>query len=90
MTGESIAEGSRRLDLERELRVLDRGERVGSLEPLSGGMQANVWRITYDDGTIVVAKMLDDAPEDTFRLEAEGLTAWDAQTRSLSRGDARR
>ena len=40
---------------------------------MTGGYVADVWLVTYADGSRVVAKTVADAPADMFRAEAEGL-----------------
>ena len=42
---------------------------------MAGGYVADVWLVTYADGSRVVAKTVADAPADMFRAEAEGLAA---------------
>jgi fructosamine-3-kinase len=42
---------------------------------MSGGYVADVWLVTYADGSRVVAKAVADAPADMFQAEAEGLAA---------------
>ena len=42
---------------------------------MSGGYVADVWLVTYADGSRVVGKTVADAPADMFRAEAEGLAA---------------
>ncbi len=62
-------------DLRSELRTLGRGGSITSIQRLSGGYVADVWLITYADGTRVVGKTVADAPAGMFRAEAEGLAA---------------
>jgi hypothetical protein len=38
-------------------------------------MIADVWLVSYADGSRIVAKTLTDAPGDLFAIEAEGLAA---------------
>jgi len=61
--------------LRRELRALGLEGRVASIRRLSGGYVADVWFVTYADGTQAVGKTLTGAPADLFRAEAEGLAA---------------
>jgi fructosamine-3-kinase len=61
--------------LRRELRTLGLEGHVASIRRLSGGYVADVWLVTYADGTQVVGKTLTGAPADLFRAEAEGLAA---------------
>ena len=42
---------------------------------MSGGYVADVWLVTYADGSRVVGKTVADAPADMFQAEAEGLAA---------------
>jgi fructosamine-3-kinase len=53
------------------------GERTGSpsVECLSGGVIADVWLISYADGSRIVGKTLTRAPGDLFAIEADGLAA---------------
>src|SRR5690606_16397451 len=39
---------------------------------------ADVWRVEYADGSRVVAKLIGDAPDSVFPLEAEGLRVLEA------------
>jgi fructosamine-3-kinase len=66
------------LTIRRELNLLGRGEGVASLTPLSGGVIADAWLVTYGDGSRVVGKTLTGAAKDVFRAEAEGLAALEA------------
>jgi fructosamine-3-kinase len=59
--------------LVQELRVLGRGSGITSVRRLPGGYVADAWLVTYADGSRVVGKTLEGAPEDLFRAEAEGL-----------------
>jgi fructosamine-3-kinase len=43
------------------------------VERLSGGVIADVWLISYADGSRIVGKTVIDAPGDLFAIEAEGL-----------------
>jgi len=44
-----------------ELRRLGRADQITATSRLSGGPQADVWLITYADGTQVVGKTITDA-----------------------------
>ena len=46
-----------------------------SAEKLSGGSISEVWLVTCEDATRLVAKTSDGAPSDSFPIETEGLTA---------------
>jgi fructosamine-3-kinase len=59
--------------LQAELRALGLGPGIASIRGLPGGYVADVWLITYADGTRMVGKTLADAPADLFRAEAEDL-----------------
>jgi fructosamine-3-kinase len=59
----------------RELSSLGRGADIASVTPLTGGVIADAWLITYRDGSRVVGKSLAGAAKDLFRAEAEGLAA---------------
>jgi fructosamine-3-kinase len=58
-----------------ELRTLGRAERITTIGQLSGGTVADVWLITYADGSRVVGKAVTGAPLDLFAAEADGLAA---------------
>jgi fructosamine-3-kinase len=58
-----------------ELRALGRADGVAALSRLSGGTLADVWLITYADGTQVIGKTVTGAPPDLFEAEADGLAA---------------
>jgi hypothetical protein len=58
-----------------ELRRLGRADQITATSRLSGGTQADVWLITYADGTRVVGKTITDADPDLFAAEANGLAA---------------
>jgi fructosamine-3-kinase len=58
-----------------ELRTLALDHGVASIRRLPGGYVADVWLVTYADGTRVVGKTLTGAPADLFHAEAEGLRA---------------
>jgi fructosamine-3-kinase len=64
--------------IRRELSSLGRGADIASVTNLSGGVVADAWLITYQDGSRVVGKTLTGAADDMFRVEAEGLAALDA------------
>ncbi|MGD0608996.1 MAG: fructosamine kinase family protein [Streptosporangiaceae bacterium] len=59
----------------QELRGLGRADRITALGRLSGGTLADVWLITYADGTRAVGKTVAGAAPDLFEAEAGGLTA---------------
>lgn len=61
--------------VQAELDALGRGDGVVEAARLSGGMVADTWLVTYEDGTRVVAKTLVDGPADIFEVEAAGLRA---------------
>jgi fructosamine-3-kinase len=61
--------------LRSELRALGLERGVASIRRLPGGYVADVWLVTYADGTQVAGKTLTGAPADLFRAEAEGLAA---------------
>ena len=61
--------------LRSELGELGRGERITSVQRLSGGFAGDPWLVSYADGTRVVGKTLAGAPRDLFRAETEGLAA---------------
>jgi fructosamine-3-kinase len=73
--GDPAAAGAGQDGLQRELRALGLERHVASVRPMSGGYVADVWLVTYADGSRVVAKTVADAPADMFRAEAEGLAA---------------
>ena len=56
-----------------QLRAVGRADGITSVQPLSGGLIADVWLISYADGSRVVGKTLAGAPGDLFAIEAEGL-----------------
>jgi hypothetical protein len=56
--------------LVQELRVLGRGRGITSVRRLPGGYVADAWLVTYADGSRVVGKTLEGAPEDLFSAEA--------------------
>ncbi len=56
-----------------ELRALGRAERIAAISQLSGGSMADVWLITYTDGSRVVGKTATGVPADLFAAEADGL-----------------
>jgi fructosamine-3-kinase len=58
-----------------ELRALGRADRIAALGRLTGGTLADVWLITYTDGTQVIGKTVTGAPPDLFQAEADGLIA---------------
>ena len=58
-----------------ELSALGRADRITSVQRLPQGLHADVWLISYDDGTHIVGKTLAGAPDDLFAIEAEGLAA---------------
>jgi fructosamine-3-kinase len=58
-----------------ELRALRRADRIAALGRLPGGTLADVWLITYADGTQVIGKTVADAAPDMFEAEADGLHA---------------
>jgi fructosamine-3-kinase len=58
-----------------QLRAVGRADGITSVQPLSGGLIADVWLISYADGSRVVGKTLAGAPGDLFAIEAEGLAA---------------
>lgn len=58
-----------------ELRAMGRAERISGIGRLSGGTMADVWLITYADGSQVVGKTATGAPPDLFAAEADGLAA---------------
>jgi len=59
----------------QELRGLGRADRITALGRLSGGTLADVWLITYADGTRAVGKTVAGAAPDLFEAEAGRLTA---------------
>lgn len=61
--------------LRSELRSLGLEGGEVSIRRLPGGYVADVWLVTYIDGTRVVGKTVTNAPADMFRAEAEGLAA---------------
>jgi fructosamine-3-kinase len=58
-----------------ELAALGRGGQIAGTSRLSGGEIADVWLITYADGTQVIAKTVTGAAPDLFAVEADGLAA---------------
>jgi fructosamine-3-kinase len=58
-----------------ELRTLGRADRIAAVGRLSGGTMADVWLITYADGTEVVGKTATGAGPGLFAVEAGGLAA---------------
>ena len=58
-----------------QLSAVGRGDGITSVQPLSGGLIADVWLISYADGSRVVGKTLAGTPGDLFAIEAEGLAA---------------
>jgi fructosamine-3-kinase len=61
--------------LRSELAALGRADHITAIHPLSGGVIADTWLITYADGTTAVGKTITAAPPDVFRVEASGLAA---------------
>ncbi len=57
------------------LGAVGRADGIISVQRLSGGVIADVWLISYADGSRIVGKTLIDAPGDLFAIEAEGLAA---------------
>jgi fructosamine-3-kinase len=57
------------------LGAVGRADGIISVQRLSGGVIADVWLISYADGSRIVAKTVVDAPGDLFAIEAEGLAA---------------
>jgi len=57
------------------LGAVGRADGIISVRRLSGGVIADVWLISYADGSRIVGKTLIDAPGDLFAIEAEGLAA---------------
>jgi fructosamine-3-kinase len=57
------------------LGALGRANGMTSVRRLSGGVIAEVWLISYADGSSIVGKTLTGAPTDLFAIEAEGLAA---------------
>jgi fructosamine-3-kinase len=55
------------------LGAVGRADGIISVQRLSGGVIADVWLISYADGSRIVAKTVVDAPGDLFAIEAEGL-----------------
>ena len=64
-----------RVVLQEELRALGRAAGITGLRCLSGGSVADVWLVSYADGTSVVGKTLVGAAPGLFRAEADGLAA---------------
>lgn len=60
--------------LQEELHALGRAAGIG-LRRLSGGSVADVWLVSYADGTSLVGKTLTGATPGLFRVEADGLAA---------------
>lgn len=58
-----------------ELHALGRAGGITSVGRLSGGYVADVWQVTYGDGTRVVGKTVTCAPVGLFQAEAESLAA---------------
>ena len=58
-----------------ELHALGRAGGIASVRRLSGGYVADVWEVTYGDGTRVVGKTVTCVPTGLFRAEAESLAA---------------
>ena len=58
-----------------ELRTLGRADQITTISRLSGGTQADVWPITYTDGTQAIGKTITGAAPDLFAAEADGLAA---------------
>jgi fructosamine-3-kinase len=56
-----------------ELRALGRADRIAAIGRLSGGSMADVWLVTYADGTEVVGKTATGAGPGLFAAEADGL-----------------
>ena len=57
------------------LGAVGRADGIISVQRLSGGVIADVWLISYADGSRIVGKTLSGAPGDLFAIEAEGLAA---------------
>ena len=57
------------------LGAVGRADGIISVQRLSGGVIADVWLISYADGSRIVGKTLIGAPGDLFAIEAEGLAA---------------
>jgi fructosamine-3-kinase len=58
-----------------ELLAVGRANGIASVQRLSGGVIADVWLISYADGSRIVGKTLTGTPGDLFAIEAEGLAA---------------
>jgi fructosamine-3-kinase len=58
-----------------ELQALELDRGISSMWRLSGGYVADVWLLTYVDGTRLAAKTLPGAPAGLFQAEADGLAA---------------
>lgn len=61
--------------LYRALHDARRAEAVSAVRRMSGGVVADVWLISYADGSALVGKILTGAPPALFLVEAEGLEA---------------
>ena len=55
------------------LGAVGRADGITAARRLSGGAIADVWLISYADGSRIVAKTVTGAPGDLFAIEAEGL-----------------
>jgi fructosamine-3-kinase len=57
------------------LGAVGRADGITSVQRLSGGVIADVWLISYADGSRIVGKTVTGAPGDLFAAEAEGLAS---------------
>jgi fructosamine-3-kinase len=62
-----------RAAIERVLAAAGLAGAVGELALLTGGAVNDVWLVTRPDGSRLVVKTSEDAPDDLFAIEAEGL-----------------
>jgi fructosamine-3-kinase len=61
--------------IRHELRRAGRADDVAAVQGLSNGPVSDIWLVTYQDGSRVVAKTSLGAPSDLLAVEAQGLEA---------------
>jgi len=71
----AIGRDASRAVLQEELHALGRAAGIIGVRCLSGGSVADVWLVSYADGTSLVGKTLAGAAPGLFRVEADGLAA---------------
>jgi fructosamine-3-kinase len=64
-----------RFKIERGLNAIGRADGLVGIVAMSGGAVAQTWRLTYANGSHLVAKTMTDVPGGLFGVEASGLAA---------------